>query len=269
MGTSLVWEHDSIEKYVVVMGRLLNDIRVNISNKDRGVTETLLVPVTYGPREKVLAAANRPSIDEEDDSRVAKIALTLPRIAFECTGLLYDPGRQTPATNKLGLNQGSYLYNPPAWNFTFNVSVLAKTSRTANRIIEQIVSRFVPSLTLTVKPLKDHPEYSRDVIVELQGVQPDNQYEGDFLERQTIVWNLQFVVKGWLFGPITDQQSITRVEVNFVDKGDDNKIESAAITPGLTSSGEPTSNASLTIDRNSIASTDNYDYITDYTDYYE
>jgi hypothetical protein len=36
------------------------------------------------------------------------------------------------------------------------------------------------------------------------------------------------------------------------------------VSPGLTANGEPTSNASLTIDKNLIKSTDNYGFIIDF-----
>lgn len=259
----MTFEHDSIEKYVILMGKLINNISVNIENTELGSNETLRVPVTYGPREKVLAAANRPSVD---DNIPAKVALTLPRIAFEIAGgPQYDSVRQSTATQKIKLGDHDYIYNPPAWNIPFTVSVVAKSARVANRIMEQIVSRFVPALTITVKPLDGYPEYKKDVIIELEGAVPNNTYQGDFMERQFVGWDLQFLVKGWLFGPVTEGQRITKVEVNFIDNTTtEDFLEGVDITPDLTSSGEPTSNASLTIPRNSIEHTDNYGYIVDY-----
>ncbi len=260
------WEHDSIEKYVVIMGRLLNNITITNDNEERGATETIEVPVSYAPREKVLAAANRPSIDDPDQP--GKVAITLPRIAFELAGApQYDSIRMTPSTAKIGLGEHSHMYNPPAYNFPFTVSIVAKSARIANRIMEKIVPIFVPSLTVTVKPLKDYPDYKKDVIIELQSAVPQNTYEGDFLERQFIGWELSFVLKGWLFGPITTGERITKVEANFIDNTTtEDLLTTASITPGLTSGGDPTSNASLTIPRNSIQPTDNYGYITEYAD---
>ncbi len=260
------WEHDSIEKYVVVMGKIINNISVAIENEALGQNEDLKVPVTYGPREKILAAAERKTVDDDE---APKVAITFPRIAFEISGPpVYDGARMSPATIKRRLGEHSYTYNPPAYNIGFTVSIIAKSSRVANRIMERIVPSFRPALSVTVKPFPvDYPEYKRDVIIELQSVVPNNTYLGDFMERQYIGWDLTFVFKGWLFGPIIDSARITKVDVNFVDNTiaeAEDLLESAYITPGLTSGGEPTSNSSLTIPRNSIEPTDNYGYITEY-----
>lgn len=260
------WEHDSIEKYVIIMGRLINNIEIVIEDKARGANETLRVPVSYSPREKVLAAAERQTVDDPDNP--PKIAITFPRIAFELSGApTYDGVRMTPATKKMYLSDNATIYNPPAYNFPFTVSIIAKSARVANRIMEKICAQFVPALTVTVKPLKDYPDYTKDVIIELQGAVPNNQYEGDFRDRQYIGWDLSFVLKGWLFGPITTAERITKVDVNFVDDTTiDETLMTASITPGLTANGTPTSNATLTIPRNDIKPTDNYDYITEYAD---
>lgn len=260
------WEHDTIEKYVVIMGRLLNNIEITMDNEATGATETIKVPVSYAPREKILAAANKPTVDDPDNP--PKIAITLPRIAFELAGApQYDGIRMTPATTKVKLGGDSVIYNPPAYNFPFQVSIVAKSARVANRIMEKIVPLFVPALTVTVKPLKDYPDYKKDVIIELQSAVPSNTYEGDFMDRQYIGWDLSFVLKGWLFGPITQHERITKIEVNFDDDTISDHVdvlETATVTPGLTSGGQPTSNASLTIPRNNILPTDNYGYITEY-----
>jgi hypothetical protein len=260
------WEHDSIEKYVVIMGKLINDISVTVENEEQGSLETLKVPVSYGPREKILAAANRQTIDDGDDA--PKVAITFPRISFELAGPpMYDNSRMSPATSKVRLGDTDYIYNPPAYNIPFTVSIVAKSARIANRIMEKIVPLFVPSLTATIKPFAEYPDYKKDVIIEMQSVNPQNTYEGDFMQRQYVGWDLTFVMKAWLFGPITAGNRITKVEINFIDNTltDDNvQLETATITPGLTSDGEPTSNSNLTIPRNSIQPTDNYGYITEY-----
>lgn len=260
--TDITWEHDSIEKYVVLVGRLINDINVNVWNEEAQANETLKVPVTYGPREKVIAAATRPTADDDG----AQVAITLPRISFECTGLVYDAARQTPATKKIDVGEHSYIYNPPAYNFPFTVSVIAKSARVANRIVEQILPIFAgPAITATIKPLKDHPDYKRDVIIEHQGAQPNNDYQGDFNTRQVLGWDIQLLVKGWLFGPVAESTRITKVDVDFSDNTTTPEfLEGIDITPGLTSGGQPTSNAATTVPRNNIEPTDNYGYIIDY-----
>lgn len=264
--TTTEWEHDSIEKYVIIMGQLINNVKITMEDVERGAEETIRVPVTYGPREKVLAAAERQTID--DQVNPPKVAITLPRIAFELSGApQYDGVRMSTATSKTYLDDRSTIYNPPAYNFPFTVSIVAKSARVANRIMERIVPLFVPSLTMTIKPLKDFPNYKKEVIIELQSAVPNNTYEGDFRDRQYIGWDMTFILKGWLFGPINTQDRITRIDVNFIDDTTvDQLLSTASVMPGLTANGQPTSDATLTIPRNSIHPTDNYGYITGYTD---
>lgn len=260
--TSQVWQYDSIEKYVIIMGQMINNISVNVENAERKDIETFRVPVTYGPREKVIAEANRPSID--DPSNPANVALTLPRISFENTGLTYDSSRMTSATQKVKLGEHSYIYTPAPWNFAFNVSILAKSSRICNRILEQLIPRLTPALSITFIPFAAHPEYTKDVIIELQSVQPRNEYEGDFMQRQIIGIDLQFNLKAWLFGPTTDSTRITRVAIKYDDLFTNKTLEETSIEPGLTANNEPTTDKLSTVPRNTILPTDNYGYITDY-----
>ena len=49
------WNHDSLRKYIIVFGTVFNDIYINRLDNDQEVRQTLKVPLTYGPKDKVLA----------------------------------------------------------------------------------------------------------------------------------------------------------------------------------------------------------------------
>ena len=81
------------------------------------------------------------------------------------------------------------------------------------------------------------------------------------------------MLKGYLFGPVKQQGVIKTVDINFMDTANYDSIDEAIaadverisninIIPGLTANGEPTSNASLSIDKTLINANDNYGYIT-------
>ena len=53
------------------------------------------VPLAYGPKNKFLYRLQGNPTDGP------KIAITLPRIYFEMTGIDYDPSRKTPATQRI------------------------------------------------------------------------------------------------------------------------------------------------------------------------
>jgi hypothetical protein len=67
-----------IRKYVILMGTLVNNIKITRTDKDGNVTSLLKVPVTYAPKDKMLARVIQdPSIDRQ--TAVAP----LPLISFD------------------------------------------------------------------------------------------------------------------------------------------------------------------------------------------
>ena len=80
--------NESIRKTIVAFGSLFNDIY--IERKDSGGTtiQTLKVPLAYGPKQKfIIRLEADPNLDQ-------KVAITLPWIGFEISGLDYDPSRK-------------------------------------------------------------------------------------------------------------------------------------------------------------------------------
>jgi hypothetical protein len=71
-----------------------------------------------------------------------------------------------------------------------------------------------------------------DVPIEIVSVSSDDQYEGDFDSRRVLTWDLDFTVKGYLFGPVkttTKGATIDEVKVNVFD-GFDATIPEFTIT---------------------------------------
>ena len=54
-----------------------------------------------------------------------------------------------------------------------------------------------------------------DVPVILNSVAPEDLYEGDFQTRQALVHALDFTLKGYMYGPVTNKGVITRSIVNI------------------------------------------------------
>ena len=96
---------------------------------------------------------------------------------------------------------------------------MTKNSEDGIQLIEKIVPFFTPDFTVTIKAL---PEMSinLDVPIELVTISSDDTYEGSLEDPRMMTWDLDFVVKGYLFGPITKTKYITSLEVNtFYDYG--------------------------------------------------
>jgi hypothetical protein len=65
------------------------------------------------------------------------------------------------------------------------------------------------------------PELSlnMDVPIELQSVTADDSYEGDFESRRIQTWQLDFIIKGYLFGPVNKFKYIIKDDVNLILDG--------------------------------------------------
>ena len=71
-----------IRKYVILMGSLLNNIRITRTDKDGNVTALLKVPITYGPKDKMLARIMQdPKLDRDEATT------TLPMISLSTTAI--------------------------------------------------------------------------------------------------------------------------------------------------------------------------------------
>ena len=132
-----------------------------------------------------------------------------------------------------------------------------------------------------------------DIPVVLNSVNLDDVYEGDFKERRSMVWTLDFTLKGYLYGPVKTQKVVKFTNTEFFTANSTtfgqifssntgfyianttqisdavNSVPVAAyiqIQPGLTANGQPTSNAAASIPVTDIIATDDFGYVTAITE---
>ena len=136
-----------IRKCVIGFGTLFNNIEVR---KETGGTtfQKMKVPLAYGPKQKFLARLEgQPELNK-------KVAITLPRISFELSGLSYDSSRKLSPITVDKVKDGKnvrQIYTPVPYNLDFSLSILSKTNDEALEIVEQIVPIFQPSYNITIK----------------------------------------------------------------------------------------------------------------------
>ena len=80
--------NESLRKTVIAFGSLFNDIYITRKDKTGADRQTLKVPLAYGPKQKFIIRL------EADPGLDRAIAITLPRLGFEISGLEYDPSRK-------------------------------------------------------------------------------------------------------------------------------------------------------------------------------
>ena len=229
----------------MLFGTLFNDIviiRPDADNKD----QIIRVPIEYSPKEKMLARLEGdPDIDRP-------YSLLLPRMGFEYKTMSYDGTRKLNTVNQVvkkvtdDANILNYQYGPVPWNIPFSLYVYVKNAEDGLKIIEQILPWFTPVWTTTVNLIPEMDEI-RDIPITITGVSQDDRYTGDFKTRRMLIWTLDFVLKGYLYGPIKKTGIIKIANTSFYianttpirdSVGNVDVAERLIIWPGLNANGE-------------------------------
>ena len=142
--------HETIRKVVVAFGTIFNDIHLVRKDNDGTITQSMKVPLAYGPREKFLVRLR------EDADLTKQVAVTLPRIGFEISSITYDASRKLNRVQQFKKVKGTTSkqldtqYMPVPYNVGFSLYILAKQSDDGLQIVEQILPYFQPDYTITL-----------------------------------------------------------------------------------------------------------------------
>jgi hypothetical protein len=255
-------------KMSAAFGTIFNELAIPRYDDAGNVTQLLRVPISYGPKEKVLARLiGDPGIDRPD-------AISLPRMSFEMTSFQYDGDRRlnsVQSNSRVDPNTKDYKhqYLPVPYDWHFTLWVYAKDIEDCNKIMEQILVFFQPEFPIKIDLI---PEMgvSINVPVILNSTTSEDSYSGDFKERRAIIWTLDFTMKGYLYGPIMVDKIIKFANVNFYAPtvadlqtavGNSVVIDRVTSQPGLTANGQPTTHIAETIPYRDIVATDDFGYI--------
>lgn len=208
------YHHGVLRKYVVIFGNLFNDIKVQRFNTAGQRVQTLDVPLAYGPKEKFLVRISQdPNLDQE-------VAISLPRMGFEMTGMTYAPQRKLPSTiknfavtNTTDDNKLNTQYTPAPYDIGFRLSIFVQNADDGVQIIEQILPYFSPEWTVTAN-LIPSMGIKADIPTILNSVTTEDTYEGDFATRRALIWTLDFTMKGYVYGPVRTTGVIKRSSIN-------------------------------------------------------
>lgn len=203
----------TIRKGIVAFGNLFNNLHIDRRDKQGDVVQTLRVPLAYAPRQKFIAR-----IQSQPQSYEQSFQTFLPRMGFEMLSIEYDPSRrvslvqQNRAVNSTA-NTLNAQYAPSPYNLNIGLYIYAKNQDDGLQIIEQILPYFNPDFNLSLNAI---PQLGikNDLPILLQNISYEDQYEGDFSSRRSIIWTLSFVMKMNFFGPINKQGIIKSVSVD-------------------------------------------------------
>ena len=196
--------HQTSRKMVVAFGTLFNTIEVRRTNSSDEVTEVVKIPLSYGPKDKMLARIT------SDPNLSSSVALTVPRMGFELTSMTYDSARKL---NTIGRNVAKGTtglkkqYNPVPYNYDFSLFIFVKNAEDGTQILEQILPFFTPEFTITMT-LISGMDIKMDIPLVLNDVSSEDTYDGDFATRRSIIWTLNFSMKGYLYPNIVDNAKV-------------------------------------------------------------
>ena len=258
--------HQTIRKYIIMFGNLFNDIQVQRLTAAGAVQQTIKVPVAYGPKMKFLSRLSQdPNLDRD-------VAISLPRIGFELQAINYAAERKLTSTtrNVLVLNTDDQKvmknqYVPVPYDLNITASIFVKNADDGTQILEQILPFFTPEWTTTINVIPSM-NIKMDIPTVLQSVTYEDTYDGDFETRRAIVWNLDFNVKGYLYGPVRNTGIINRAFANlFAHTELDNSTKAGFVRtqPGLLANGSPTTNAAASVDYTTISANSDFGFASD------
>lgn len=256
----------STRKYVALFGMLFNKIRITRNTNDGTQVQSIIVPIAYGPFQKFLARIT------QDPNLSNPSAITLPRMSFEITNMVYDGTRKIGSKQKIQKSvaetndQRSYSWTASPYNIDFSLYIMTKYAEDATKIVEQIIPFFKPEWTSTVKLIDNMDPI--DIPLILNGITNEELYEGSFEERRSVLWTLNFTMKAWYFGPEREKKVIKFVDVDVWDTLDSSKdpVEGVNVYPGLTANGVATTDPDDTIPYTDIEYDDDWGVIRVITD---
>jgi hypothetical protein len=244
-----IFYHNLLRKYTILIGTLFNNIKINRKDENGNEVSLMKVPLTYAPKDKMLSrVVEDPNLDRPSATQ------TLPMLSLEIGKMFYDGSRKLNTINKLTKDRNedkkkfNYLYNPVPYNIEFNLYIYSKNVEDSNKILEQILPYFTPDWTTTVELI---PEMgiNHDIPILLNNVNYEDNYDGSFKERRAIVWTLNFVLKGYFYGPVRNRGVIKFVNANIYNANvPDGQLSTAVnntaisekitVQPGLSSNGQ-------------------------------
>jgi len=230
--------HESLRKLTIAFGQIFNNIIVQNTSTTGAITRRIRVPLAYAPKEKFLVRLEQQANLQGD----REVAISLPRMGFEITGLSYDASRKLTKMQKtvrVKSNEDgkklNFNYTPVPYNINFSLYSFTATAENGLQIVEQILPFFQPDYTVSIRVL---PEMNliRDVPIILNGVQYEDNYDGEFTRRRAVVYTLNFTAKTYIYGPMSNQGVIKTVQSDLGADTDTplTREERIVITPNPT-----------------------------------
>lgn len=209
--------NESIRNTVIAFGSLFNEIYVTRKDSAGNITSKLKVPMTYGPKEKFIRMLKEFSrLKGTDNER--ELGSILPRIGFNIEAINYDQERKRNTLSKrysknTDPNKINYQYAEVPYSIDFFLTVASRTMDDALQIVEQIIAYFTPEFTVTVNFTDMNSKV--DVPIVLSAVTSEIDFEGDLSTQRSIIFNLAFTARTYVYGPVKTGKIIKKADITW------------------------------------------------------
>lgn len=223
-GNHFYWA--SLRKINAVFGDLFNNISIQRTDGDGNVVKTIRVPIEQAQKEGYLVRLNEEAKREDSP----KIAITLPRLSYEFTGMGYRAEDKMQTTgyirtdNGAGNSTAKKMYNPVPYDVAVDLSMYVKHIDDGFQILEQILPYFGPHLALTINEIPEM-DLKNDITIRLDGFDTTVDYEGQIGDDRVIIWTMNFTVQTRLFHPTSDPAVIKKVIENIGASNDPDQVD--------------------------------------------
>jgi len=217
--------YKSVRNQVVVFMSLFHHMKVIDSpdNSDATLTETAEtdIDITYTPKERKLIEQlyEHTNPDSMYDQKV-------PRFSVSISSITYDPSRTLNYFRTRRIKQNAEQWNdrmPIPYDIGMNLSILAKYESHIHQISENIVPFMAPYIIVRIKENVDYLELvPRELRIDFDGnINREIPIEWEDTERRLVRGNLNFVIRGWIYKPISEQPGpILHIPIRFFKKDD-------------------------------------------------
>lgn len=216
---------------LVAIGDLFNEISVTRSDTDGNIVQTTKVPISISRKQKFLARLREDIRKQGGDQ--ANIEIALPRLSYDFVSFDPDPTRMrsgTGYTKKIN-TAGDVLkqLNPIPYTVGIELTAYTYTVDEMLQILEQISPYFKPDFNLTLIEIPEMEDHI-DIPLILDGVGPDDTFEGSYDDQRLIQWSFAFTAKTFIYPPIEVTGVIKKALITMIDDTTDRLRELEKIT---------------------------------------
>ena len=208
--------NETIRNTVIGFGSLFNEIYVSRKDSSGNETSRFKVPVTYAAKEKFIRMLDEYS-GLKGTANERDISTIVPRIGFNIESMNYDAERKRNTLSKRYTAKDnkniSFEFAEVPYSIDFFLTIASRTMEDGLQIIEQILAYFTPEFTVSINFSDSRSKIN--VPITLTSVASEIDYEGDTSTQRSIIFNLAFTARTYVYGPTKESKIITKVDTTF------------------------------------------------------